>query len=1075
MKESIPLFIIILFLLPNGSYLNTIEVESLDEHARSSESSQNVNLFFLDANSRNIVNFTSSTTYDACGVLFSGKIGCSGTNQTAVNGQSNSLPWAYSIPWQQALDSNDSRFLSVEITEKNFCGITIERRLYCAGFNDNGQLGNGKTIDSVNLLVEPILPSGYRAKQLASFKDSFCVLLLIGDIYCWGENHRSAINSIQNPVTIPTKVSFNSSMFISDPIFESISSSDTVYTEGGPIGYSFITQNNSIVYQGCSGNPVQPYSCYWIHPSERASNHTYYRYEYPNVLLSHSIVEAHGQCLLLDNQRVTCAGLNGSFVNQSGSEYFNDIHNFGEYLSFTNDSLVSKLVLSKRGSFCAHLVDKTVECWGKDLYSNQVNYSPIKLNHNSTWFEIEDIAFLNRAPNGIGPDFSSIESDLFSSTNIGTYHFFDTSNGNDSIAFGESAQIEIANGRALDSYVWIEQMLEANPEDITYDIETPSGVIFDSSEFPKLIGTPNNAQERYYSFNITIDGISYSGNYYIDLETDIDNDGVSDSLDDDIDGDGLLNVLDDCPNEYGVSIYIQKGCSDGDLDGYPDVHDQFPFDISQFRDSDSDGFGDNVNGTNGDSCPTEYGRSLFGGIYGCWDSDNDGWADSIDQFQNDASQWNDTDGDGFGDNLFGRDGDYCPNEVGTSSVNYLGCLDSDSDGYADIIDDFPQDDQIWSDEDGDGVDDDSDSFPFDIGQWADRDGDGYGDNPYGGSTSDAFPDEASQWSDIDGDGYGDNPNGTNADAFIADPTQWSDVDGDGYGDNPTGRLADAFPNDPTQWIDQDDDGYGDNQSGNNPDPFLFDYDNDGYNDSIDPFPKFSSPGDKDNDGVLDENDLFPDDYREWADHDGDGEGDNADTDDDNDGWSDQDELRAGSDPFSSSEQPIESFEIIVPGTSVGLGAWDLIGIFGGVPLMAWIGFGFITRNGRTQKFEEKLREANSRDELEQIAKQWEYSLMLRMLGPHQGIRLERLRSELDDNFESQNMRLSSIEQQADQTALVEEEMTEQRKVVPEIQSTPPIDADGVTDDYGYEWTTTQDGKDWYRKSGTSDAWVEYEE
>ena len=97
---------------------------------------------------------------------------------------------------------------------------------------------------------------------------------------------------------------------------------------------------------------------------------------------------------------------------------------------------------------------------------------------------------------------------------------------------------------------------------------------------------------------------------------------------------------------------------------------------------------------------------------------------------------------------------------------------------------------------------------------------------------------------------------------------------------------------------------------------------------------------------------------------------------------------------------MDSFEIVIPGTAVGLGAWDLIGIFGGVPLFAWIGFGFATRNGRCARYEELLKEANSRDELEQVALRWEYSLMLRMLGPHQGIRLERLRAELDDKFEN---------------------------------------------------------------------------
>ena len=80
-------------------------------------------------------------------------------------------------------------------------------------------------------------------------------------------------------------------------------------------------------------------------------------------------------------------------------------------------------------------------------------------------------------------------------------------------------------------------------------------------------------------------------------------------------------------------------------------------------------------------------------------------------------------------------------------------------------------------------------------------------------------------------------------------------------------------------------------------------------------------------------------------------------------------------------------------TAVGLGAWDLIGIFGGVPLFAWIAFGFATRNGRCDVTTRGIiRQATFRTELEQAVLRWEYSLMLRMLGPHQGIRLERLRS-----------------------------------------------------------------------------------
>jgi hypothetical protein len=407
-------------------------------------------------------------------------------------------------------------------------------------------------------------------------------------------------------------------------------------------------------------------------------------------------------------------------------------------------------------------------------------------------------------------------------------------------------------------------------------------------------------------------------------------------------------------------------------------------------------------------------------------------------------------------------------------------MDTDGDGYGydangSNPDAFPDDAEEWSDTDGDGIGNNADAFPFDPSQQTDSDGDGFGDNERG-SGADKFPSDSTQWADIDGDGYGDNAEGTNPDAFIADPTQWADADGDGYGDNPTGRLADAFTEDSTQWIDEDGDGLGDNQSGTNPDPSLNDFDNDGYNDSIDPLPKLASPGDLDNDGVLDVNDLFPDDPREWADYDGDGEGDNADTDDDNDGWADTDEIRLGTDPFGAADVPVDSFEIVIPGTAVGLGAWDLIGMFGGIPLFMWIGFGFVTRNGRTAKYEGLLREAQTRDELEGVARKWEYSLMLRMLGPHQGIRLERLRAELDDVFEAQNQKLSSIQsQEHDQTQMVEQAMQEEQKSLPNIESSQPeITALGNPDGKGYEWYTDAQETSWYRNEGSKSEWQRFE-
>ena len=707
------------------------------------------------------------------------------------------------------------------------------------------------------------------------------------------------------------------------------------------------------------------------------------------------------------------------------------------------------------------------------------------------------------------------------------------------------------------------------------------------------IGLPLSPKDLACNSDTNATILTNSGTWFT-VWNDGDGDGDNDLQDqypfdstqwDDFDEDGYGDnpaghLADDCITISGTSTLTSLGCPDSDGDQYADKDEAFPNDSTQWNDSDFDGFGDNLSGTRGDSCPLAFGSSNRNNTLGCPDFDYDGWADIEDMFDEDSSQWLDGDGDGFGNQLNGFQGDACPTIIGNSTEDRFGCIDADGDGFSDEGDDlpynptqwldrdgdgygdnqeenatmsdafpadgtqwddtdedghgdnpfgtqgdwfpndptrwqdsdqdgfadeddafpneesqsidtdgdgygddangsnpdaFPNDAEEWSDTDGDGIGNNADAFPFDPSQQIDSDGDGFGDNERG-SGADKFPSDSTQWSDIDGDGYGDNAEGTNPDAFIADPTQWADADGDGYGDNPTGRLADAFTEDSTQWIDEDGDGLGDNQSGTNPDPSLNDFDNDGYNDSIDPLPKLSSPGDLDNDGVLDVNDIFLDDPREWADYDGDGEGDNADTDDDNDGWADTDEVRLGTDPFGAADVPIDSFEIVIPGTAVGLGAWDLIGMFGGIPLFIWIGFGFVTRNGRTAKYEGLLREAQSRDELEDVARMWEYSLMLRMLGPHQGIRLERLRAELDDRFEAQNQTLSSIEpEQRDQTQMVEQAMQVEQKSLPSIESAQPeITVEGNPDGKGYEWFTDVQDNSWYRNEGSNSEWQRFE-
>ena len=409
----------------------------------------------------------------------------------------------------------------------------------------------------------------------------------------------------------------------------------------------------------------------------------------------------------------------------------------------------------------------------------------------------------------------------------------------------------------------------------------------------------------------------------------------------DQDGDGYGdnasgNYPDACPTEFGDSWQNGTlGCPDSDQDGWADVQDTHPNDITQWSDIDGDGYGDNPGGTTPDACPGTNGNSTLGNRYGCLDSDGDGWDDVIDELPNVKHQWLDQDADGYGDNATGPEPDACPGVPGSSTIDRYGCVDGDGDGISDENDAFPSDPTRASDVDGDGYDDLEDGCMLIAGNSTqdrlgciDSDGDGYSDGDAQWTLingSDAFPAEATQHADQDGDGFGDNPTGFEGDdcpttsgtsfrdvfgcddedmdgmsdtndVFLGDASQWNDTDSDGYGDELNGTQGDACPeeagtstNDVYGCVDSDGDGYSDlNDVWPNDSTQWYDGDMDGFGDEnsgTDPDQCPDEYGtafrgtligcpDTDGDGYADDEDAFPFHDSQHLDSDGDGWGDN---------------------------------------------------------------------------------------------------------------------------------------------------------------------------------------------------------
>lgn len=246
----------------------------------------------------------------------------------------------------------------------------------------------------------------------------------------------------------------------------------------------------------------------------------------------------------------------------------------------------------------------------------------------------------------------------------------------------------------------------------------------------------------------------------------------------DIDEDGYTVPGVEYSGVCGVDVphsYYQPGRGlDYPCDLYRNnVFDEFPHNPTQWVDADGDGFGDNVSGADGDAFP------------------------------NNPGQWSDVDGDGFGDNPTSSGWDDCINQEGTSFQNLNGCPDADGDGFSDVCgDDWCGTASAWGPNGYyRGRLDTTDNCPETPGTsyetrygCPDTDGDGWADPMVGDlwGIEDACPEEygkaiSERWRgcpDRDGDGWADVE-----DDLPDDPDYHLDSDGDGVADE-----EDDFPN-----------------------------------------------------------------------------------------------------------------------------------------------------------------------------------------------------------------------------------------------------------------------------------------
>jgi hypothetical protein len=127
-------------------------------------------------------------------------------------------------------------------------------------------------------------------------------------------------------------------------------------------------------------------------------------------------------------------------------------------------------------------------------------------------------------------------------------------------------------------------------------------------------------------------------------------------------------------------MFTAAGDLDADGDGYLNEADKFPYDKAAKTDSDDDGHPDSWNYPDSSdptksSIPTTLDYDEFPNDPTEWDdADGDGYGDNIDEFDDNPAAWRDSDGDGMPDEL---------NQRADNPTNLREDTDDDNDGMAD--------------------------------------------------------------------------------------------------------------------------------------------------------------------------------------------------------------------------------------------------------------------------------------------------------------------------------------------------------------------------------------------------------
>ena len=620
----------------------------------------------------------------------------------------DALKWplpANNVNWTEPQQVSD-----VSMSEDSACAVA-DYDVYCWGFNDQGQLGNGNTIP----LSRPVKVTNSENKNFTSVgvgTSHACALADDGSVWCWGYNNYGQLGDSSGMTQhTPVQADFGLSHNISVSILEVAANHNCI------IGTNTDDNTEQVWCWGENTRGVIGLDAS-LSSSSLPTSSPIYTASSSNVIPVEIVTDSSETCILFSNNTVQCIGSynhDNVWINPMG---WYELESYGQ-------NVVSISSASSIHGKCVKIQNQQpLYCWGSNDYQrlgrgvtesylgpgavhslfsgrdNEILPPGLTLDNSNGLIsgvptvENHDMLEYNiLACNGRGCDSARFNISIWDRPSLGMITI-DSEHLTNNLTTGMlniykgrpvNFSIEVTSIRPISEYSW-------------YSVHT-NGQTYSNDFYPGMWANSNTitttqlpvGQQTIYFYAVDdiggrISSSESSSSGFLPIEV----------LESDNDGDQVPFWNDDCPNEdaSGYDIYHGNGSSTQVSDGCIDNSDS-----DQFDDPD-------------DSCPTEFADPMWDLYIGQGD-ENIGSDGCID----------DTDSDTIKENM-----DYCLNTPPTQvhTVNPQGCgiseRDTDGDGYVDLVDNCPNTPITESvdeygcgesqvDSDGDGVYDNNDICP----------------------------------------------------------------------------------------------------------------------------------------------------------------------------------------------------------------------------------------------------------------------------------------------------------------------------------------------------------------------------